>query len=120
MKWLKDIVGKRRRCWLLSAFSPFLIMFLKGFFFHGLVTLVNSLTLSKQQNLDSSKLRGFADDNFEFDENREKFFKRVKSTMGKGEIAHYEQFLAPLAQSQQAIVMAVYPSCVHPSVRLYV
>ena len=31
------------------------------------------LTLSKQQILDSSKLKQFADDNFKFDENGRKF-----------------------------------------------
>ena len=35
----------------------------------------------------------FADDNFKFDENGRKFPKRVEITVGKGEIAHYEQFL---------------------------
>ena len=37
----------------------------------------------------------FADDNFEFDENRRKFSKWVESTVVKGEIiiARYEQFL---------------------------
>ena len=49
-------------------------------------------TFSKRQNLDSVKLRESADDNFEFNENR-KFTKRVENTMGKGEIARYEQFL---------------------------
>ena len=34
-----------------------------------------------------------ADDNFKFDENIRKFSKRVKNTVGKGEIARYEQFL---------------------------
>ena len=43
--------------------------------------------------LDWSKLKQFADDNFKFDENNRKFSKRVESTVGKGEIAHYEQFL---------------------------
>ena len=47
----------------------------------------------KGQILDSSKLKEFADDNFEFDENGRKFFKRVENTVGKGEIACYEQFL---------------------------
>ena len=28
-----------------------------------------------------------------FDENDRKFYKRVENTVGKGEIAHYEQFL---------------------------
>ena len=40
-----------------------------------------------------SKMKEFADDNFELDENRRKFSKRVENTGGKGEIARYEQFL---------------------------
>ena len=47
----------------------------------------------KQQILDSSKLKEFADDNFKLDENGRKFPKRVENTAGKGEIARYEQFL---------------------------
>ena len=43
--------------------------------------------------LDWSKLKQFADDNFKFDEHSRKFSKRVENTVGKGEIAHYEQFL---------------------------
>ena len=43
--------------------------------------------------LDSSKLKEFADDNFEFDEKGRKFSKRVENTAGKGEIARSEQFL---------------------------
>ena len=43
--------------------------------------------------LDWSKLKQFADDNFKFDENSRKFSKRVENTVGKGEIARYEQFL---------------------------
>ena len=42
--------------------------------------------------LDSSKLKGFAGDNFKFVGNGGKFSKRVENTAGKGEIAHYEQF----------------------------
>ena len=41
----------------------------------------------------SSKLKEFADDNFKFDENGREFFKIVENTVGKGETAHYEQFL---------------------------
>ena len=51
------------------------------------------LTLPKRQILDTSKLKEFTDDNFKFDENGEKFSKRVENTVGKGEIACYEQFL---------------------------
>ena len=47
----------------------------------------------KQQILDSSKLKEFADDNFRLDENGRKFFKQVGNNVGKGEIARYEQFL---------------------------
>ena len=43
--------------------------------------------------LDSSKLKEFADNNFKFDENSRKLSKRVENTVGKGEIARYEQFL---------------------------
>ena len=43
--------------------------------------------------LDSSKLKEFADDNFKFDENGRKLSKRAENTLGKGEIARYEQFL---------------------------
>ena len=43
--------------------------------------------------LNSSKLKAFADDNFEFDENGRKFFNRVEITVEKEEIAHHEQFL---------------------------
>ena len=41
----------------------------------------------------SSKLKEFADDNFKLDENGGKLSKQVENTVGKGEIAHYEQFL---------------------------
>ena len=41
----------------------------------------------------SSKLKYFADDNLKFEENGSKFFKPVEKTVGKGEIACYEQFL---------------------------
>ena len=38
-------------------------------------------------------MKEFADDNFEFDGNSSKFSKWVENTVGKGEIARYEQFL---------------------------
>ena len=53
----------------------------------------HSYPITRRQILDSSKLKEFADDNFEFDENGRKFSKRVENTVGKGEIARYEQFL---------------------------
>ena len=47
----------------------------------------------KRQILDSSKLKEFAEDNFEFNENGRKSSERAENTVGKGEIARYEQFL---------------------------
>ena len=38
-------------------------------------------------------MKEFADDNFAFDENGEKFSKSIENIVGKGEIAHYELFL---------------------------
>ena len=38
------------------------------------------------------KLKEFADNNFKFDENGRKLYKRVENTVGNGEIARYEQF----------------------------
>ena len=48
------------------------------------------LTLSQT---DSSKLKEFADDNFKFYKNGRKLLKWVENTVGKGEIARFEQFL---------------------------
>ena len=53
--------------------------------------LLTQLTLF--QILDSSKLKEVADDNFKFDESGRKLSKWVENTVGKREIAHYEQFL---------------------------
>ena len=49
--------------------------------------------ITRRYILDSSKLKEIADNNFEFDENLRKFSKQVENTVGKGEIACYEQFL---------------------------
>ena len=49
--------------------------------------------ITKRQILDSSKLNEFAYDNFKVVENDRKLSKRVENTVGKGEIARYEQFL---------------------------
>ena len=51
------------------------------------------LKFPKRQILDISKLKEFADDNFKFDENGRKLLKRIENTVGKGEIARYENFL---------------------------
>ena len=39
------------------------------------------------------QIQEFADNSLRFDESCRKFSKRVENTVGKGEIAHYEQFL---------------------------
>ena len=49
--------------------------------------------LPDDKMLDWSKLKQSADDNFEFDVNSREFSKLVENTVGKEEIAHYEQFL---------------------------
>ena len=68
---LKNIVGKGEKCSHRVSYS-------------GL------LTLSKTNIF---RLKEFADDNFRFDENGRKLSKLVENIMGKGEIAHYEQYL---------------------------
>ena len=60
-------------------------------YIHALVTGRKPFPIRKI--LESSKLKEFADDNFIFDEIGRKLSKRVKNNVGKGEIAHYEQFL---------------------------
>ena len=54
---------------------------------------VNPYHSLRQQILDPSKLKEIAVDNFKFDENGRKLSKRVENTVGKGEIARYQQFL---------------------------
>ena len=54
----------------------------KGDFNNGSTTL----TLFNQQNLDSSKLKEYADDYFKFDQNTRKFSKQIENSVGKGEI----------------------------------
>ena len=46
----------------------------------------------KPTYLDFSKLKGFADGKFDFDENVLKWSVRVENTVGKGEIVPCEQF----------------------------
>ena len=48
----------------------------------------NELAFPKQQILDPSKLKEFADNNFKFDENGRKLSKWLENTVGKGEIVH--------------------------------
>ena len=61
--------------------------------YHSLRKGVGVELFPKRKILDSSKLTEFADDDFKFYKNGRKFSKRVENTLGKGEIARYEQFL---------------------------
>ena len=61
------------------------------YFLSSKVLAINPLPNNKI--LDRSKLKQSADNSFKFDENSRKFSKRVENTVGKGEIARYEQFL---------------------------
>ena len=55
--------------------------------------LLGLQTFPKRQISVSTKLKEIADNNFKLDENGRKVSKRVENTVGKGEIARYEQFL---------------------------
>ena len=52
-----------------------------------------SYPFPKRQILDFSKLKKFTDINFTFHQNGRKSSKPIENTVGKREIAHYEQFL---------------------------
>ena len=62
---------------------------------------LQSLSFPKRQIIDSSKLKEFADDNFKYDENGRKYFKREENTVVKGEIARYEQLFLLLQRFQK-------------------
>ena len=62
-------------------------------FFSILVNILVPLSSTRRQNLDSSKLKEFADDSSKFDENGRKLSNWVENTEGKGEIVPYKQFL---------------------------
>ena len=51
------------------------------------------LTLFQTTNFRFSKLKALADDNFKFAENGIELLEQVENTVGKGEIARFEQFL---------------------------
>ena len=55
------------------------------------ILTLTKLTLSQTTNFGLFQTE--TDDNFKFDENGRKFSKSVEDTVGKGEIARYEQFL---------------------------
>ena len=64
------------------------------FFSFCFLTIFDPLTNYQTTNFRLfQNLKEFADDNFKFDENGRKLSKRVENTVGKGEIARYEQFL---------------------------
>ena len=54
---------------------------------------IGLLTFPKRQTPKRQTERVILKGNFKFDENGRKFFKRVENTVGRGEIALYEQFL---------------------------
>ena len=82
--WVENIVENEEM--LLTRISSFSHIFFYFFFFFF-------KPFPKRQILDFSKLKEFADDNFEIHENGRKFVKWVENTVGKGEIACSEQFL---------------------------
>ena len=57
------------------------------------ISLKDFLHFPKQQILDSSNLKEFADENINLMKMVERFSKWLENTVGKGKIAHYEQFL---------------------------
>ena len=63
-----------------------------------------SFLLPKRQIKDCSKLKESADDNLKLDENDRKLSKWLENTIGKGEIAHYEQFLLFPSVSKRLIL----------------
>ena len=70
------------------------LSFAKSDIFSSNFYKVTCLTLSQMTNFGLMiKLEDFVDDNFRFDKNCRKFSERVENTVGKGEIARYEQFL---------------------------
>ena len=82
--------------------------------------MLSARSFPKRQILDFSKLKEFADDNFEFDENRRKFSKPVENTVGKGKIAGYEQFFLFLQCFQKMCYADAYkPVLVWKSVNSY-
>ena len=53
------------------------------------------------------QMKEFADDNFRFVENGIGFCKKLENIVGKGEIAHYKQFLL-FPQCFQSLVLQTY------------
>ena len=73
---------------------PFYPVILLPSVLYCLLCISNKLNpLPDDKILDRSNWKQSADDNCKFDENSRKFSKQVENTVGKGEIARYEQFL---------------------------
>ena len=68
-------------------------------------------------------MKEFADDNFKFDEDGRKLFKRVENTVGNGEIARHEQFLlfpqcfqkASFPGASKGVTVWKWANCIVPS-----
>ena len=70
-----------------------LVRYLNEHFLISIFHLRESLNLSQTTNFRLFQTEEFADDNLKFDENRRKLSEREENTVGKGEIARFEQFL---------------------------
>ena len=75
-------------CFFANSFSPFF-----------------TEPITRQQIFDKFKQKQLVDDNLKFDENSRQFSSWIESTVGKGEIACYEQFLL----FSQCFQMACFP-----------
>ena len=73
-------------------FSFFHIVF-ESFLYQGNYNLEYEVNPLLNKIFFFPKLKEFADDNFNFDENGRKVSKCIKNTVEKGEIAPYQQFL---------------------------
>ena len=76
-----------------QSFSHIYNVFCKSSQIWQVVNFLICEPFPKRHILVTSKLKEFADDDFEFDENGWKFSCWLENTVGKGEIARYEQFL---------------------------
>ena len=76
-----------------GAGKLYLVLCVTGHLHFSLFLHYSFSLFPKRQILDSFKFKEFADDNFKFNKNGRKFSKQVENTVGKGEIACYEQFL---------------------------
>ena len=88
-----SVLSKRQLIILAQNNLSFPILFVFGPVKKKNVIFGKELTLSQTTNFRLVKLKEFPDDNFNFEENGRKLFKQVENTVGKGEIARYEQFL---------------------------